>query len=290
MSKRPTVPVDLPELNDWYGSLGYKVPKYFTDEQVEILERNPEYQVRKNDPCLVCADTGSFVYNGDTFECWDDAYGHVVTRLIRLYWLHNIKLQYQQLDWNEWPTDTDFRKEAKETVDTYVKNFSRFSTTGVGLTFFSKGLGTGKTWAATATLKRLIKEQGVDGWFAPFYEVKSYYEIPDPKYRAFLISRVQTAPLLVLDEVKKPDTSAQRKFYADKLEELIRPRSDANFATIITTNMEPEEMEEIYPRVFSLVSAKNIVVELNGQDARVGEWVWRRNTEAGLNGESLPIT
>lgn len=264
----------------------------FSDPQLEQIQRHPGYieKAKSGKQCPVCLGEGRFVYKGEEYECPEGSGGvHVALRLAMLYWLHNIPLGYQNLVWEEWPDETENQRVAKASMDLYVENWDRLALNGVGLTFFSTGLGTGKTWGATSTLKRLVK-QGVDGWFAPFYEVKGYFEIEDKKERDFRIRRVKESGLLVLDEVREPTSVAQKNFYADKLEELIRPRTDNNYPTIITTNMTPEAMEDTYPRVFSLMFAKNVTIELNGADYRLGDEIDIRNRESAINGEALPIT
>jgi DNA replication protein DnaC len=266
--------------------------RYFKDAQLDELAWNPGFR-QHGHTCPVCTDeqgqqTGRFVYEGVEYECPDDEYGHVALRLAKLYWLHNIPLQYQQLVWDEWVPKTGDTK-TKEDLDLYVENFRRLSINGVGVTFYSKGLGTGKTWAATATQKRLTK-MGIDTWFAPFYEVKSYYEIEDKQERAYKIARIRDCEILLLDEIRRPSSPAMKQFMADALEDLIRPRTNANLPTIITTNMEPDEIEDTYPRVFSLMSAKNMYIELTGTDQRLGAAIQQRNMLSAINGEALPIT
>lgn len=194
MSKPPKLKQKLPELRNYWDELGYKVPRYLTEEQVQVLENNQEYvnKTRNGTLCPVCLNTGSYTFNGEGFECFDDTYGHITLRLVRLYYLHNIPLQYQQLSWKDFPVKPKLYKEAKEGCDNYIELFQRYSLNGVGLTFYSRGLGSGKSWGATSVLKELVK-LGYDGWFAPFYQVKSYYQIEDPKQRDYLIHRVQSA-------------------------------------------------------------------------------------------------
>lgn len=261
--------------------------RYFSDAELAIIERNPEYKA-KGQKCPVCLDEGRFAYMGQEYECPDDDYGHVALRLAKLYWLHNVPMQYQQLVWDEWPEQTG-RMDIYEGLNDYVENFERFSMNGVGVTLFSQGLGTGKTWAATGTLKRLVK-QGYDGWFAPFYEVAGYFEINDPDERAFKIKRVQEAGVLVLDEIRRPISERQRVLLAEKLENLIRPRAASNLPTIITTNLTPEQIEDLYPRAFSLIFGSNLPLELDGADARLANKVWKRQVETAASGEALPIT
>ena len=224
----------------------------------------------------MCQGNGIFTYKGKDFECPDDSYGHPVLRLSSLYFLANIPIQYQKLVWDEWPDDTEIRKNVKAMVSDYIEMFPGWLLNGVGMSFWSKMIGTGKTWAATTVLKELVK-RGYDGWWVSFRETTGYYDHPNSEY---LIHRMQEAQILVLDEVSEPIMSdRQKNFYAEKLEDLIRPRTNANLPTIITTNLTPDQLNEIYPRVFSLISAKNFQVTTNGQDARVSDLLFRRNLE-----------
>lgn len=275
------------KLGDYWKDRGFSVPRYLTDDQLELLEYNPEYKAYKNTPCIVCNGTGKYRYKSKTYECKDDDYGHIIMRLARLYWLCNIPLQYQQLLWDEWPDNTKEYRDARETIDKYVSNFDGLRLNGVGLTFYGE-LGLGKTWGASSVLKSLVK-QGVDGWFTTFSDVKSYHEIEDYSRKEYFISRIRESSILVLDEVKKPWSDASRRFFSDRLEELIRPRTNANLPTIITTNMTMEEIESVYPRIFSLLMMKNIEVPLIGTDARVTDSVWERQVGTIFGGERLPI-
>ncbi len=259
------------------------IPNYFSDAQMAELERNAEYRQRGS-KCPVCLGTGKYRYLGVEYDCPDDDYGHIMLRLAKLYWLHNIPLQYQDLIWDEYPHPV-----AKDVVERYLANFELLRLSGAGLIFTSKDLGVGKTWGATHVLKERVK-QGTDGWFANFFEVKGYYDIVDDAERSYKIRRVQEAELLVLDEVVKPYTEAQKRFYSDKLEELIRPRQNANFPTIITTNMTLDELDDTFPRVFSLIFANGIDIELQGVDARTNGTVWKKTSELKMNGETRPIT
>lgn len=263
--------------------------RYFSDAELALIEANPGFRAQgaRCPVCLSEGEAGKFTYNGVEHDCPTDDYGHVALRKAKLYWMHNIPLEYQQLVWDEWPEQTG-NTDVFEACNQYVELFDRYSANGVGMTFSSKGLGTGKTWAATATLKRLVKA-GVDGWFAPFYEVASYYEIVDPQERAYKIKRVQEAAVLVLDEIRKPISVKQQNLLAEKLENLIRPRTSANLPTLITTNLTPDEIEDLYPRAFSLIFAKNLGLELSGTDARLGNKVWKRVAESVENGWALPI-
>lgn len=263
--------------------------KTFTDSQVDLLEQNPEYRQRHK-ACPVCLwdlkdeeDPKVYWYKGVEYDCPDDDYGHVMLRQAKQYWLHFIPLEYQKLLWSEFPYP-----ELKVDIDTYLENFKRIRMEGMGWTFWSKELGTGKTWAATHILKELVK-QGYDGHFAMFMGMPSYYELDDPVERQVRMKRVREAEVLVLDDVKAPFSTAQRNFFEDKMEMLLRERASANFPTIVTSNLSPEQFDEHYPRCYSLLAAKNKEEELGGHDWRQNG-AWDSNQALALKGETRPIT
>jgi DNA replication protein DnaC len=259
------------------------IPRYFSDAQLEVLERNPEFKQR-GDKCPVCLGDKHYIYQGVKHPCPDDDYGHPMLRLARLYWMSFIPLQYQYLLWDEFP-----HEDVAEDIGDYIQNFDRMRLSGVGFTIYGKQLGVGKTWAATHILRELVKA-GYDGHFASFMSVKSYFELDDRDEREFLIRRVREAEILVLDEVKTPFSEPQRIFFEDKLEDVLRARTNMNFPTIVTSNLTTAEFEREYPRCFSLLAAKNQLVELSGIDARKSSEVWENNVKLGFKGESRPIT
>jgi hypothetical protein len=138
-------------------------------------------------------------------------------------------------------------------------------------------------------LKECVKK-GYDGWFVSFLETKSYFEIENRKERDFKLKRLQEAEILVLDEVRRPWSNAQREFFASSLEDFLRLRMSANFPTIVTTNMTPEELEANYPRIYSLTMAKNKWIQMPGQDARMSGELVKLRDEMGMNKETWPIT
>lgn len=260
----------------------------FSDSQLATLKWNPEY-LRRGQECPVCLwpdpeSDKTYVYKGETFECPDDDYGHVAMRLAKFYWLHFIPLQYQRLIWDEFPHD-----EARQNIDFYVSNFKRLRLTGAGWTIYGKEMGTGKTWAACHILRELTKA-GYDTHFASFMGVKGYFELEDPAERSFFKRRVREAEVLVLDEVKAPFSQAQRDFFEDKLEELLRERTYMNFPTIVTTNMTMKEFDAEYPRCYSLLAGSNSEIHLSGEDARKSGILFESNQALAAKGEGRPIT
>lgn len=244
---------------------------------------NSEF-IQRGHECPVCFGDGKYVYRGETFECPDDEYGHVMLRRAKEYWLHFIPLQYQRLIWDEFP-----HPRAKLDIEAYIENFKRLRMTGMGWTIYGKEMGTGKTWAACHILKELTK-QGYDTHFASFMHVKGYYEMDNAAEREFSIRRVRQAEVLALDEWKAPISGAQRDFFEDKMEELLRERTYMNFPTIVTSNMTLDEMEQWYPRCFSLLAGQNEPLPLSGEDARKSGILFESNQALAIKGEGRPIT
>jgi DNA replication protein DnaC len=221
---------------------------------------------------------GTYTYKGTLYVC--DCETQML--LYRHYLAANIGVQYQRLDW------ADFRdQEVRESVTAYLANWEAAKLQGMGLEFSSPQLGTGKTFAATHVGKELVK-RGEKVYFYPFLELISLYQRPIEE-REDEESRLRNSTVLILDEVLPPHTSAQKEHFAAKLEELVRFRTNFNRVTIMTTNLTPERLMEVYPRPYSLLEAKQFRFELEGDDARRGEIKKRNLSMIGL-GEVAPIT
>jgi DNA replication protein DnaC len=101
----------------------------------------------------------------------------------------------------------------------------------------------------------------------PFLEVVSLYQ-EELDERKIIEDRLKGDTALVLDEVVPPYTGPQAHFFAAKLEEIVRHRTNFNRVTIMTTNLDPGQLHHHYPRVYSLLEAKQVRIELAGDDAR----------------------
>lgn len=219
---------------------------------------------------------GTYTYRGQTFPC--DCSAQIALRA--RYMLANIGYQYMTLDFaSDWAGCPD----TQAMVERYLRNWQNFKDQGIGLEFGGKNLGTGKTFAATSIGKELIKHnQKV--FFLPFVRMVASFEREGDN----IMDRMMTTTYLILDEVIPPVSARQHEFYATQLEALIRHRTNFNLPTIITTNMLRDELTEWYPRTYSLLSAKQIRVDVGGQDMR--GLIGLDNIELAENGEVRPIT
>jgi len=177
-------------------------------------------------------------------------------------------------------------EDALAAAQAYLEKWSNFRKHGMGMGFYSKTQGTGKTFLACYLARELVK-RGESVYYIYFRKVVNTYELSYDA-RKDEEDRLRDCTVLILDEIARPVSEAQCALFAEKFEELIRHRSNYNKVTIVTTNLTPEELDEIYPRTSSLLAAKEQSIKVNGNDVRK-EGVWNVNKELVENGEVRPI-
>jgi DNA replication protein DnaC len=255
-------------------------------EQVEQMAKKAGHPLSTCPTCLARLievdednygwESGTYRFRGEEHECDCD----VQRKLYRHYLLANIPEEYMRLNWADYSGDP----EVLEPVATYLEKWRYFRGVGMGMSFASENLGVGKTFAATHVGKELLK-QGVRVYFEPFLEVIRVYTRDDAQAKDDLFRNTQ---VLILDEVVPPRGN-QGEWFAAEFERLVRHRTSHHLPTIITTNMEPNELHATFPRVYSLLEAKQWSVVLRGEDAR-RQIIADENLELALNEEVRPIT
>jgi DNA replication protein DnaC len=197
------------------------------------------------------------------------------------YLLANIPDQYMRLDW-----DRDFAGDSNATdaVTLYLTKWPQFKLNGMGVEFASTGLGVGKTFAATHIGKELVKKRE-DVFFLPFNQMLHAMRYEDKD----ILTRLDEVNVLILDEIQPAPNEQLRLIMADRFESIVRNRTNYNGVTIMTTNMTESEVETHYPRVYSLLRAKQLRVEMSGADAR-RSIIAEQNLELILNNETRPIS
>jgi DNA replication protein DnaC len=177
--------------------------------------------------------------------------------------------------------------EALQAKNQYLSQWDKVSRLGMGMEFFSKRQGTGKTMLACLIGKTLVKS-GMSVQFVYFRDIMSLtrkpFEVYDPELR-----RLRNASVLILDEVCPAISASQNAYFAGEFEDLIRFRTSGHGVTIMTTNLTPTELEDEYPRTYSLLSAKQKRIEVAGNDVRLAGEVDFDNMELVLNNEARPL-
>lgn len=202
--------------------------------------------------------------------------------LFRHYLLARIPQEYMNLSEENWFGD----EAAIDAALSFLEHWDDLRRHGMGMGFYSSRQGTGKTFLAMFIARHLVK-MGESVYCTYFREMIEVYNLPREE-RKDEEERLRNCTVLVLDEVARPVSEAQRVFFGAHFEELIRHRSNYNKVTILTTNLTPEELEEIYPRTYSLLAAKEQSIKVRGEDARK-DTVYSANKELALNGEARPI-
>jgi len=256
--------------------------RFLTDAELAQLEADPQF-LSADGTCPTCKGTGTYRYRDDVHECPNDGLMCDQQRLFRIYCLGKIPLQYQTLDWADFPEG-----EAKKSIDSYLESFMDMWDMGIGVEVFGKSMGVGKTWTTIHVMKEVAK-LGYSTHFTTFSDIKNMINLPHAEWN--LAARpLLSVEVLNIDEILRPVSDAQSAFYEEKLEWVVRQRSNANLVTLTSTNMTREEMEEHYPRVYSVLSLKQIRIELSGDDFRRKAEGFDTLAELAFKGERRPIT
>lgn len=200
--------------------------------------------------------------------------------LFARYLLAGIPEQYMRLDWD----DYEGSLEARDFVNRYLERWTAYRDNGFGVEFGGPKLGIGKTFAATHIGKELIKKRQ-KVFFVPFVEMVAAFEREDAEA---LEDKIRWTPYVILDDIMPPHSERQANFYHTRFEAMIRHRTNYNLPTIITTNLTKQELDEYYPRTYSLLAAKQKRINMDGKDFRGIMGLY--NIELVENGEVRPLT
>lgn len=185
-----------------------------------------------------------------------------------------------RLNWEDFYGDVKAIDAVKMILNKWDPGFKH---NGIGIEFAGP-LGIGKTFAAATIGKELVKLDE-DVLFIQFQEVLNALRYEKRE----LLDVIEGIKVLILDEVVSPPVEQLRTVFAERFEYVVRMRTNHNCVTIMTTNLSDREIEENYERVYSLLSAKQIRVDMTGSDARRGP-ASDRNLSLLINGELAPIT
>lgn len=196
------------------------------------------------------------------------------------YLLAGIPEQYMRLDW----ADYNGSPAAREFVGNYLAKWENYRDHGFGVEFGGPKLGIGKTFAATHIGKEMVKRRQ-KVYFISFVEMAAAFEREDADR---MEDKIRMSPYLILDDIMPPVSERQKNFYHTRFEAIIRHRTNYNLPTIITTNLTADKLENLYPRTYSLLSAKQKRIDMTGEDFRAH--LAFENEELADNGETRPIT
>ena len=211
--------------------------------------------------CPTCRDKGSYVWKGETFRCDCDTQKRLYTRYLHA----GIGATYQRLMWSDFGGPGHLLDPLLD----YIDHAEAYIDRGIGL-FIWGPLGTGKTMVASLVLKELVKK-GYACYATTFSStVEAFtagWNSQEEKQR--FAERFMYSEVLLLDDLGK-EFRRQNGLHATTFDHILRTRVQAGRPTILTTNMNSDEVNTGYgAAILSLLVEQSIEVPLPGEDFRV---------------------
>lgn len=257
--------------------------KILTPDKIgdDAFNRINDFPISPINSCPTCDGKKYYHLDGKSYECNCE-----VQRLLqRHYFAANIGREYHDICLKDFIGPN--REIVVPVVQEYIDKFSSNFHYGLGITF-SGPLGTGKTFAMTCVLKELVK-QGRKVYFTTFQELINTWgaSYKDDAAKETLERKLKSVDVLGLDELKS-DKRNEIGFLASGLDYIVRHRTSNLLPTLLTTNMTPSQEENEFGKAFSLLSARNQRVFLNGNDNR-GTEIRERVYHLASEGDRRPI-
>lgn len=252
-----------------------KMEKLSMRKAILLTEANikPEYMELDYD-CETCRDTG---YLEDGSQC------HCLRQELvsRAYEMSNIQEALKRENFNSFDigvfTDEkfeDFELSPRENMldiaglaQTFIKNFDRKD--GMNLLFYGS-TGLGKTFLSNCIAKELLDQNKIVIYQTAFtiLEIIERHRFGrgDRRFNEFQYNLLFEADLLIIDDL---GTEVGNTFTNAEIFNIVNTRILANKKTLISTNLTPNEISEIYTdRVFSRILDKFLPLEFYGPDLR----------------------
>jgi len=176
----------------------------------------------------------------------------------------NIPKRFAGVSVNAYEPRTEEQRAAKQQAVDYVVGLAENLKAGVGLTLWGPP-GSGKTHLVVAVLMAAL-ERKLSGYFVTEDGVFDRFRENwgEPAEEVKFLRLLQTVRFLVIDDmgIRKPTD-----YVSDRYEAIINTRYAEGLPTIVTTNRDPAQLAEVYPRQMSRLAA-NQVLHVYGPDAR----------------------
>lgn len=249
------------------------------DENLELQRERAELLTAMGEPidylddkpaCPLCGDTG--YRNGQVCDCLKKYYAreqlHELSRLLPLGEATFDSFRFDYYDDAVWPDyGTSPRANMERNFDVcrdYAQQFSK----GSGNLLLSGGTGLGKTFLS-ACIARVVS----DGGYSVVYDTagRIFSRFEEAKFRGDAegdadAKRCQRCDLLIVDDL---GTEMTTSFVQSALYQLVNGRLMEGKATIISTNLAPEELGTRYGgAVLSRLEGEYEILPFFGEDIR----------------------
>ena len=168
----------------------------------------------------------------------------------------------------------------KQDVKSYMDKMPQMMEEGIGLYLWSPRNSTGKT-ALSTLVARCAMRHGFTVLFIPSFDlIRSTFDKTPFDHAETLFQRAHSVDLLIIDDIDKEYKDA--KGYSDAtVENVIRSRVQQRKATLMTSNLEPKKLKELYSLAMTeLLRESVITIEVYGTDK--GGKNWRAERESYL--------
>ena len=255
--------------------------RYLSDEESSRLYRNhPQLGRSYETYCPTCDKTGTYLWRGEVHNC--DCEQQL--QLHKHYLAAGIGLTYQRLDWDDYLGPTKIL----DGVMKYLELRNQFLKRGMGL-YFPGTPGTGKTMLTNLVLKELVKD-GRRCFAATFAQTVEMFTAgwSDKADKEYFQRKFINSEVLLLDDLGKELRGTRIALAETTFDAILRQRVEAGRATILPTNLTPEDLEEGYGApILSLLREKSLEVVFDGDDFR--SRAREREVDEVLAGEMRPI-
>lgn len=258
-------------------------------DSIRLQQEYPSLWASPRKSCITCGFQAKADPSVRTFRWWDSERLQVVTWecdcysqwIIHRYLLaHGIGKGYQRLGMLD---AVHVPQGAIDETFGYLSEASWYVERGVNMIYHSKNPGTGKTLMLMLLAKGLLA-QGVDAYVAQMNKILDMYTAGwrSPSEQAYFEQRIMNCAVLHIDDLGKEGGVAAGIDLVNRLiDRVIRHRTAQSLPTIITTNLEPEQLTSGYSEyVMSLLTETCTFVPVAGVD-------WRPQSRLRMKDEIL---
>lgn len=176
----------------------------------------------------------------------------------------NVPSRFWNVKLSEIPEHLKYRDKVRK----YLEKMDEMLENGIGLFLYSDENSTGKTSIAVLALKQALRLRRT-AYFEESGRLKAaLIRAEEFEENIPIERRIRTVDLLVLDDVGK-EYRTESGFAENTIESVLRDRSQSMRPTILTSNLKPNKIEQVYSAdLAALLRETMIPLRISGYDWR----------------------